>query len=187
MEYSALFPFKGTWPRLKERVFVDESAKLIGDVEVGDDSSIWPFVLVRGDVNYIRIGVRTNIQDGTIIHVSNDTQLMPGGSPTIIGDEVTIGHGAMLHGCIIEDVALIGMRATLLDRSRVEKYGVLGAGSLLPPNKVVKSGELWVGSPAKFVRRLTDKEIENLYFSAAHYVDLKSVYLEEKNKLLKGQ
>lgn len=173
-----LRPFETILPTIGQRVFVDPAAIVIGDVVIGDDSSIWPGTVIRGDVNYIRIGARTNVQDGTIVHVSHDGPYgNPGGFATIIGDDVTIGHGAIVHACIIEDACLIGMGSTVLDGAIVRKHGFVGAGALIPPGKTVGSGELWLGNPAKCVRKLSDKDIEQLYYSAQHYVRLKDRYL----------
>lgn len=173
-------PFKGQQPRLGERTYIDPAATVIGDVVIGDDSSIWPGTVVRGDVNFIRIGARTNIQDGTIVHVTHDGPYTPpGGLATIIGNDVTIGHGAIIHACRIEDACLIGMGATVLDGAVVKQHGFVGAGAVVPPGKTVDSGELWLGNPAKPVRKLSDKEIEQLYYSAQHYLRLKDAYLAE--------
>lgn len=171
--------FEGKTPQMGERVWVHPSSTIIGDVTLGADVSIWPGVIIRADVNHVEIGDRTNIQDGSIIHVTNPGANPPHGYPTIIGSDVTIGHGAMLHGCIVEEGVLIGMRATLLDGSRVEKHAILGAGALLAPGKVVKTGEVWVGAPARRIKTLTDKEIEGLFFSAQQYVTLKDRYLKD--------
>ena len=170
-------PYRGVLPRLGQRVYVDSAAQLIGDVELGDDVSLWPMAVVRGDVNRIRIGARSNVQDGSIVHVTHDGPYSPGGFPTIVGEGVTIGHAAVIHACTIEDYCLIGMHATVLDGATVKKYGFVGAGSLIPPGKVVGERELWLGNPAKFVRLLSDKQIEQLHYSADHYVRLKNDYL----------
>jgi carbonic anhydrase/acetyltransferase-like protein (isoleucine patch superfamily) len=172
--------FQGVSPVLGEGTYVDEAATVIGDVVLGDDVSIWPGTVVRGDVNYIRIGARTNVQDGTIIHVTHDGPYgKPGGFATVIGEDVTIGHAAVIHACVIEDACLIGMGATILDGATIKKNGFVGAGAVIPPGKVVESGELWLGNPAKCVRKLSEKEIEQLYYSAQHYVRLKDKYLSE--------
>ncbi len=172
--------FQGVSPVLGEGTYVDEAATVIGDVVLGDDVSIWPGTVVRGDVNYIRIGSRTNVQDGTIIHVTHDGPYgKPGGFATVIGEDVTIGHAAVIHACVIEDACLIGMGATILDGAIVRKNGFVGAGAVVPPGKTVESGELWLGNPAKCVRKLSEKEIEQLYYSAKHYVRLKDKYLAE--------
>ena len=169
--------YKGIWPTLHHRVYVDPAATVIGAVELGDDVSIWPGAVLRGDVHFIRVGARSNVQDGAVIHVTHDGPYSPGGFPTIVGEGVTIGHGAVLHACTIEDYCLIGMHATVLDGATVRKYGFVGAGSLIPPGKVVGERELWVGNPAKFVRLLSDKQIEQLHYSADNYVRLKDEYL----------
>jgi carbonic anhydrase/acetyltransferase-like protein (isoleucine patch superfamily) len=174
----AIRPFNGQLPVLGERVYVDTAATVIGDVVLGDDVSIWPGTVVRGDVNHIRIGARTNVQDGTIVHVTHDGPFTrPGGFPTVIGADVTIGHAAVIHACTLEDACLIGMHATVLDGAIVCKYGFVGAGAVVSPGKVVGERELWLGNPARMVRVLGDREIEALYYSAANYVKLKDAYL----------
>jgi len=171
-------PFQNHHPVLGERVYVDPAATVIGRVELGDDASIWPGCVVRGDVNYIRIGARSNVQDGTVIHVSHDgPYTRPGGFPTEIGNDVTVGHGAIVHACRIGDYCLIGMGAKILDGAVVEDYAFVGAGALVAPGKTVRSGELWLGNPARMARRLSDAEIEQLRYSAGHYVKLKDMYL----------
>jgi carbonic anhydrase/acetyltransferase-like protein (isoleucine patch superfamily) len=175
-----LRPYLDHLPELGERVYVDPAATVIGDVALGDDSSLWPGTVVRGDVNFIRIGARCNLQDGCIVHVSHDgPHAKLGGFATHIGDDVTIGHGAIIHACVIEDACLIGMGAIVLDGARVQKHGFVGAGAMIAPGKVVGSGELWLGNPGRCVRRLTDAEIEGLYYSAQHYVRLKDRYLAQ--------
>lgn len=171
--------FNGIRPTLGERVWIDPAALVIGDVVIGDDASLWPTTVVRGDVHHIRIGARSNLQDGTIVHVTHDGPYTPGGFPTLIGADVTIGHGAIVHACTIEDACLIGMGATVLDGAVVRRHGFLGAGALLSPGKVLGEGELWLGSPARFARRLSDVEIESLYYSSKNYVRLKDQYLAE--------
>jgi carbonic anhydrase/acetyltransferase-like protein (isoleucine patch superfamily) len=150
---------------------------VIGAVELGDDVSIWPGAVLRGDVHRIQVGARSNIQDGAIVHVTHDGPYSPGGCPCVIGMGVTIGHGAVVHACTLGDGCLIGMHATVLDGAVIGEYGFVGAGSLLAPGKVVGAGELWVGSPARFVRKLSDRQIEQLQYSASHYVRLKDEYL----------
>src|SRR5574343_110855 len=164
----AIRAFNGIIPALGNRVYIDPACTVIGDVHIGDDSSVWPGTVIRGDVNHIRIGARSNIQDGTIIHVSHDgPDGRPVGYPTLIGDDVTIGHGAIVHACTIGNACLIGMGATIL------------AGAVIPPGKTVRRGELWLGNPAKCVRTLSEKDIAQLYYSAQHYVRLKDKYLAE--------
>lgn len=169
--------YRGVAPRLGARVYVDDAATVTGDVELGDDVSIWPGAVVRGDVEKIRIGARTNVQDGTVLHVTHDGPYSPGGFPCIIGSDVTIGHGAVVHACTVGDCCLIGMHATLLDGAVVKRHAFVGAGALVAPAKVVGERELWVGNPARCVRRLSDAEIEALHYSANHYVELKDEYL----------
>jgi len=171
-------PYLDQLPVLGDRVYVDPAAHVIGDVVLGDDVSIWPGTIVRGDVNFIRIGARTNIQDGTVVHVSHDgPHAKLGGFATVIGEDVTIGHKAVIHACHIEDAVLIGMGAIVLDGAIVKKHGFVGAGALVAPGKVVGEGELWLGNPAKKVRMLTEAEIQALYYSSQHYVRLKNAYL----------
>ena len=170
-------PYLEQFPVLGERVYVDPAATVIGEVTLGDDVSIWPGCVVRGDVNFIRIGARSNIQDGTVIHVSHDgPHAKLGGFATVIGDDVTIGHKAIIHACRIEDAVLIGMGAVLLDGCVVRRHGFVGAGALVAPGKEVGEAELWLGNPARKVRVLGDAEIEGLYYSAQHYVRLKDRY-----------
>ena len=171
-------PYRNVLPTLGERVYVDPMATVVGDVVLGDDVSLWPGVVVRGDVNFIRIGARSNVQDGTVVHVSHDgPHAKLGGFATVIGADVTIGHKAIVHACRIEDACLVGMGAILLDDVVVEQHGFVGAGALVPPGKVVGRGEVWLGNPARKARMLTDAEIEALYYSAQHYVRLKDEYL----------
>jgi len=172
-----LLSFKGIVPTLGARTYVDPAATVIGDVVLGEDVSIWPNAVLRGDVHYIRIGARSNVQDGSIIHVTHDGPYSPGGFPTLVGEGVTIGHAAVIHACTIEDYCLIGMHATVLDGAVIKKYGFVAAGSVIPPGKIVGERELWVGNPAKCVRLLSDKQVEQLHYSADHYVRLKDVYL----------
>ncbi len=168
--------FDGIAPTLGAGVYVDEQAALIGDVTLGDDVSIWPFAAVRGDVNRIRIGARSNVQDNAVLHVTHDGPYSPGGVPLLIGEDVTIGHGAILHACTIGDRCLIGMGALVLDKVVIESDVLLAAGSMVPPGKRLESGWLYRGAPAVQARRLTDAELAHLRYSAAHYVRLKDRY-----------
>ena len=173
-----LRPYRNTAPSLGARVYVDPAATVIGDVVLGDDVSVWPATVIRGDVNFVRIGARTSVQDGSVIHVSHaGPHAKRGGFPTLIGSDVTIGHKAVIHACTIEDAALIGMGALVLDGAVVQKHAFVAAGAVVSPGKVVGEGELWVGNPARCVRKLDDAQIEGLYYSAAHYVRLKDEYL----------
>jgi len=176
----ALRPYRGVFPQLGARVWIDPAATVIGDVVLADDASIWPMTVVRGDVNHVRIGARSNIQDGVVIHVSHaGPHSRRGGFATLIGADVTIGHKAIIHACTIEDACLIGMGALVLDGAVVKQHAFIGAGALVAPGKVVGEGELWLGNPARCVRTLNDAEIEGVYYSARHYVRLKNEYLEE--------
>lgn len=165
-------PFENTVPKIADGVYIDEAALVIGDVEIGEDSSVWPMCVVRGDINHIRIGSSTNIQDGSILHVTHDSEYKPGGSPLIIGNEVTVGHQATLHACTVEDQCLIGMGSIVLDDAVIGAGAMLGAGSVVNPGKHIEGGYLWLGRPARRVRELTEKEKAYLKYSAAHYVKL---------------
>ena len=164
-------------PMLGARVYVAPSAAVIGKVMIGDDSSIWPMAVVRGDVDSIRIGARTSIQDGSVLHVTHDGPYRPGGRALVVGDDVTVGHRAVLHACTIGNACLIGMGALLLDDVELEDFVMIGAGTLVPPGKKLASRGLYVGSPARRARDLTQKEVDFLTYSAAHYVKVKDNYL----------
>ncbi len=170
-------PLPGARPQLGARVYIDPACTIIGKVNLGDDVSVWPGTVIRGDVNHVQIGARTNVQDGTIIHVSHHSPFNKAGYPTVIGEDVTVGHGTILHACTIEDLCLIGMGACVLDGATIKRYGFVGAGAVVGPGKVVGEAELWLGSPARLARTLSDKEIESLHYSAQHYVRLKDQYL----------
>lgn len=164
--------FETHTPQIASSAYIDEAALVVGEVEIGDLSSVWPMSVVRGDVHSIKIGDKTNIQDGSILHVTHDSQYQPGGYPLIIGNQVTVGHQVTLHACTIEDLCLIGMGSVVLDGAIVQKHVIIGAGSLVPPGKTLTSG-LWLGSPVQKVRDLTPNEIQYLSYSAEHYVRLK--------------
>jgi carbonic anhydrase/acetyltransferase-like protein (isoleucine patch superfamily) len=169
--------YNGIVPGLGTGAYVDPDAVLIGDVVLGDDASIWPCAVARGDVQRIQVGARSNIQDGAVLHVTHDGPYTPGGFPLLIGDDVTIGHGAIVHACTIENACLIGMNSSVLDGALVRRHSMIGAGAMVSPGKIVGEGELWLGNPARFVRKLSDAEIEKLYYSAGNYVQLKNRYL----------
>ena len=169
---------RGKSPLIAESAYVDETAVVIGDVTIGEDSSIWPMVVIRGDDQAVVIGKRSNIQDGSVIHVASDNELFPGGIPTIVGDDVVVGHKVLLHACTIGNQCLIGMSSTVLDGAVIEDGTMLGAGSLVPMGKCLESGYLYVGSPAKKVRPLTEKELAFLPYSAQNYVKVSGHYLE---------
>lgn len=170
--------FRNRTPTLGARVYVDSSAVVIGDVVIGEDSSVWPTAVLRGDVSSIRVGERTSIQDGSVLHVTHDGPYAPGGRGLVIGSDVTVGHRVVLHACTIGNTCLIGMGSILLDDVIVEDLVMIGAGTLVPSGKRLESKSLYVGSPAKRVRALTEKEIGFLSYSAAHYVKLKDHYLQ---------
>lgn len=173
--------FKQTFPALQAGVFIHSSAILIGDIEIGKDSSVWPLVAARGDVNMIRIGERTNIQDGTVLHVTRESNVTPKGYPLVIGDDVTVGHKCMLHGCTLGNRILVGMGAIIMDGVVVQDDVFIGAGTLVPPNKTLESGNLYVGNPMIKKRLLTEDERRFLKQSAENYVLLKQAYLDEAN------
>jgi carbonic anhydrase/acetyltransferase-like protein (isoleucine patch superfamily) len=164
--------FEGHTPVVDATAWLDPSSLVIGDVQIGPGSSLWPGVVARGDINRIRIGRDTNIQDGCVLHNSHDGPFMPGGSPLLIGDRVTVGHRAILHGCEVADDCLIGMGCIVMDRVIVESGVMIGAGSLVPPGKVLESGFLYTGSPARQSRALSEGERDYFAYSAAHYVKL---------------
>ncbi len=170
--------FEGVTPQIAASAFIDESAVVIGNVSIGEDSSVWPCCSVRGDIHKITIGKRTNIQDGSILHVTHDSEYAPGGFGLTVGDDVTVGHNVVLHACTIEDKCLIGMGSVVLDGSVVQSGAMVGAGSLVPPNKVLTGGYMWLGSPVKKVRELSAKEKEFLTYSAAQYAALKNRHSE---------
>lgn len=173
----AIRTFKEMKPRVAGSAYVDESAAVIGDVEIGVDASIWPMCSIRGDVNLIRIGERTNIQDGSVVHVTHRYADLPEGHATRIGNDVTVGHKVMLHGCTVEDLCLIGMGSTVLDGAIIRSKVLLGAGSLVPEGKDLEGGYLWLGRPAKKMRALTEEELRWFEYSAKHYVKLKNDYM----------
>lgn len=166
-------PFAGHVPQIAASAYVDATAVVIGAVEIGADASIWPLCVVRGDVQSIHIGARSNVQDGTVIHVTHDSRFCPGGLPTRIGHDVTIGHQAMLHACTIGDFCLIGMGAIVMDGAVLDHHVMLGAGSVVGPGKHLEGGYLYVGSPAQRMRPLSEREREFLAYSAENYVRLK--------------
>ncbi len=158
-----LTPFKGKWPNAHAGAYIFHGAQVVGDVTIGNHTSVWHNCVLRGDVNYIQIGERTNIQDGSVIHVSTHT------FPTIIGNDVLVAHMAMLHGCVLKDRAFVGMGAVVMDDTVIEEDGMLAAGAMLTPGKTIGTRELWVGRPAKFVRLITDEELIKNQSMAEHY------------------
>ncbi len=174
--FPALRPYAGHAPRLGRGVYVDPQACVIGRVTLGEDSSVWPMAVVRGDVHTISVGARTSIQDGAVLHVTHDGEWQPGGYPLVVGDDVTIGHRAVLHGCQIGSRCLIGMGAIVLDGAVIEDDVMIAAGALVAPRTRVGAGSLWLGSPARRARPLTDRELAGLRDAAAHYVRVKDSY-----------
>lgn len=173
--------YKGITPTLGERVFVAPQAYVNGDVKLGDDTSVWPGVVIRGDMNHIRVGSRTSIQDGSVLHTTHASTFNPKGHPLIIGDQVTIGHMVCLHGCTIGNQVLIGIGAKVLDGAVVEDQVVIAAGTLVPPGKRLESGFMYMGSPAKQARPLSEQEKEFFAYTTDHYVRTKDEYINGKD------
>lgn len=171
-DYSPLLSFQDILPTIAEDVFVASSAIIIGDVHIGAESSVWHHVTIRGDVNYIRIGDRTNIQDGTVVHVNRVK-----GGQTIIGSDITIGHMALIHACELQDKSFVGMKAMVMDGAVIESYGMLAAGAVLTPGKIIRSRELWMGTPARFVRHMTDEDLKRMSDNSEEYRVLAKKYL----------
>ncbi len=157
-------PYNNITPTISDEAYLAETAVIIGDVHIGAESSVWHNVTIRGDVNYIRIGARTNIQDGSVVHVSRTA-----GGETIIGNDITIGHLALIHACELQDNSFVGMKGMVMDNAVIESFGMLAAGGVLTPSKVIKSRELWMGTPAKFVRMLTDEDLQRMADNAEEY------------------
>ncbi|QTD55076.1 gamma carbonic anhydrase family protein [Parasphingorhabdus cellanae] len=166
-----ILPFNGKTPKIHESAFIAPGCKIIGDVEVGPEASIWYNCVIRADVNKITIGARSNIQDGTTVHCDSPTSFTPYGYPTIIGEDVLVGHMVMLHGCTLEDRAFVGLSTTVMDGCVIEGDGMLAAGATLTPNKRIPTGQLWAGSPAKYMRDLTEQAIEGMRLGVSHYVE----------------
>lgn len=179
---AVLRRYKDLFPVIGDRVMIDDSSVIVGDVRLADDVSIWPLVAARGDVNYIQIGARSNIQDGSVLHVTHKSAKNPEGNPLIVGEDVTVGHKVMLHGCTIGNRVLVGMGSILLDGVVVEDDVMIGAGSLVPQHKRLASGYLYLGSPVKQIRPLKEAELEGLRYSANNYVKWKNDYLDQDNQ-----
>ncbi|MDU4356785.1 gamma carbonic anhydrase family protein [Phytobacter diazotrophicus] len=180
---AVLRPYRNLYPQVGEKVMVDATSVVIGNVRIADDVGIWPLVVIRGDVNYVEIGARSNIQDGSVLHVTHKSSYNPEGNPLIIGEDVTVGHKVMLHGCIIGNRVLVGMGSILLDGAVIEDDVMIGAGSLVPQNKRLESGYLYLGSPVKQIRPLKEEEIAGLKYSANNYVKWKDEYLAQDNQI----
>ncbi len=169
---SQIRNFEQYSPVIDAEAWLDPACLVIGDVHIGAESSVWPGTVVRGDIHRIRIGRKTNIQDGCVLHNSHDGPYMPGGSPLTVGDRVTVGHKAILHGCEVQDECLIGMGAIVMDKAVIESGVMLGAGSLVPPGKTLASGYLYTGSPARQARPLNDREKAYFRYAAEYYAEL---------------
>lgn len=167
-----LIEFEGRRPKIDASAFVAPGARLIGDIEIGAGSSIWYNCVLRGDVNRIRIGARSNVQDGTVIHCDSPEPGLPEGHPTLIGEDVLIGHLAMIHGCRLHDRAFVGLGSIVMDGCEIEGDAMLAAGAMLTPGKRIPAGQLWAGRPARYLRDLTEADIAGLRRGAAHYVEL---------------
>jgi gamma-carbonic anhydrase len=174
---SSVLPYKGVWPTIGANVFLAPNCFVIGQVTIADDANLWFNVVVRGDEHWIRIGARTNVQDAAIIHVSKDAY------PTTIGSDVTIGHGAVLHGCTVEDGAMIGIGAIVLDGALVESGAIVAAGAVLTPGQRIKSGDLWAGCPAKRIREVKPGELEFMRTNGPSYCMLARNYLESSRSV----
>ncbi len=173
---------KGSTPNIGQRVWIDPGAIVIGDVELGDDCSVWPMTVIRGDMHRIRIGQRCNFQDGSVLHITHASDYNPNGWPLVLGDDVTVGHKVLLHGCTIGNRVLVGMGAIVMDGATVEDEVIIGAGCLVPPGKTLQSGYLYIGSPCTQARALTEAERAFFKYTAANYVKLKDEYLTEARR-----
>ncbi|EHA13937.1 MULTISPECIES: gamma carbonic anhydrase family protein [Halomonadaceae] len=176
---SALRGYQGIEPQLGERVYIDPASVVIGDVVLGDDCSVWPMTVIRGDMHRIRIGARTSVQDGSVLHITHASDFSPDGFPLTIGDDVTIGHKAILHGCTLGSRILVGMGAIVMDGAVVEDEVIIAAGAVVTPGKHLESGYVYAGNPAKAMRPLKDKERAFFPYTAGNYVKLKDRFLAE--------
>ena len=178
---TSLRGFRGHTPELGERVLIDPLGLVLGDVVLGDDVSVWPGASVRGDMHAIRVGARTSVQDGSVLHITHASDFNPGGWPLTIGSEVTIGHNATLHGCTLGNRILVGMGAIVMDGAVVEDEVVIAAGALVTPGKTLERGYLYAGAPARQMRKLSDREMAFFSYSADNYVRLKDEHIDELN------
>jgi len=176
---SVLRRYQGMAPQLGERVYIDPASVVIGDVVLGDDCSVWPMTVIRGDMHRIRIGARTSVQDGSVLHITHASDFSPDGFPLTIGDDVTIGHKAILHGCTLGNRILVGMGAIVMDGAVVEDEVIIAAGAVVTPGKHLESGYVYAGNPAKAMRPLKDKERAFFPYTAGNYVKLKDRFLAE--------
>jgi carbonic anhydrase/acetyltransferase-like protein (isoleucine patch superfamily) len=171
-------PYRGVHPTLERGVYIDPTALVVGDVVLGEDASVWPMAVVRGDVNHIRIGARSNVQDGSVLHVTRPYPGSDAGWPLIVGEDVVIAHGVIIHGCVIGNRVLVGIGAIVLDGAVVEDEVMIAAGTVVPPGKRLESGGLYMGNPARRARDLSDAERARIPVMAGFYIDLKNEYLE---------
>ena len=171
--------FAGLQPRIAAGAYIDPDSVVIGDVEIGEESSVWPMTVIRGDIHRIRIGKRTSVQDGSVLHVTHAGPFNPDGFPLTIGDDVTIGHKVMLHGCAVGNRILIGMAATIMDGALINDEIIIAAGTLVPPGKELESGYLYMGNPARKARSLSEKELKFFAYTSQRYVDLAAAYIKE--------
>ena len=176
----SLRPYNGITPKLGQRVYIDPAATVIGDVTLGDDVSVWPGAVIRGDMHWIKVGHRTNVQDNAVLHITHASDYNPDGFPLTIGDDVVIGHRAILHGCTLGDRILVGNGAIVNDGAVVHDEAIIGAGCMVPPGKVLESGYVYVGNPARPLRPTSEDERKFFRYSPAHYVELKDEYLDEQ-------
>ena len=177
-----LRPYKGIHPKLGEKVYIDPQATVIGEVELGEDVSVWPGAVIRGDMHWIKIGSRSNVQDNAVIHTTHASEeFNPAGFPTSIGEDVTIGHSAVLHGCTVEDKVLIGIGAIINDGVTIKSGAMVGAGSVVPPGKTLEGGYVYIGNPAKQLRELSEPEKKFLGYSPQNYIKLKNQYLLDQS------
>jgi len=176
----AIRNYQGQLPEIHEDAYIDQAATVIGKVRIGAKSSLWPMTVARGDVNTIEIGRRTNIQDGSVLHVTHDGPYSKGGFPLTVGDDVTVGHNVTLHACTVESGCLIGMGSVVMDGAVIKSGAIVAAGALVPPGKTLKGGYLWIGSPVKRARSLTTEERESILYSARHYAQLAEKYRQEQ-------
>ena len=183
IKMTNIFSYRGIMPRIDKSSFIAHNAVITGDVKIAKNSGVWYGCVLRGDVTKIEIGENTNIQDNCVLHGTrpNHAQNKTGseGAPVIVGNSVTIGHSAIIHACIIEDNAFVGMGSIIMDLARIEQYGMLAAGAVLTPKKIVKSGEIWAGNPAKFFRQMTQIEKDYIKVSAQNYIELANEYRQK--------
>ena len=172
--------YKGITPKLGQRVYIDPASTVIGDVTLGDDVSVWPGAVIRGDMHWIKVGDRSNVQDNAVLHITHASDYNPGGFPLTVGDDVVVGHRAILHGCTLGDRILVGNGAIVNDGAVVQDEVIIGAGCMVPPGKVLESGFVYVGNPAKPLRAVTEDEKTFFRYSPANYVKLKDEYLEQQ-------